>query len=222
MQTILALIKLHDQPLILRHPTPRDGSALHALIASCPPLDENSCYCNLLQCTHFAATSLVAENTVEKLVGSSSGYQLPEDPSVLFVWQVAVGPEARGMGLARTLLTTLIERVATVGVTKIHTTITKDNDASWSLFRSIAEQLNADLVDQALFHQDTHFKGQHATEHLVEIGPFTLDTAQSTKLNADNGNQRSALGTTIVESSHSRSSTSDDASFSDHQNGAAA
>ena len=38
-----------------------DGLAVNRLIASCPPLDTNSTYCNFLQCLHFAETSVLAE-----------------------------------------------------------------------------------------------------------------------------------------------------------------
>ena len=38
----------------LRVPTAEDGSAIWELVRSCKPLDENSMYCNLLQCDHFA------------------------------------------------------------------------------------------------------------------------------------------------------------------------
>lgn len=47
-------------PPILRVPTLEDGPGIHALVAQCPPLDTNSRYCNLLQCHHFADTSIVA------------------------------------------------------------------------------------------------------------------------------------------------------------------
>src|SRR5690554_7602315 len=53
---------LTNQSIIsLRKPTVTDGSAVHALIARCAPLDTNSMYCNLLQCFHFAGTAVVAE-----------------------------------------------------------------------------------------------------------------------------------------------------------------
>src|SRR3546814_16914023 len=39
-----------------RNPVAEDAQAIHDLIAACPPLDTNSLYCNLLQCTHFAET----------------------------------------------------------------------------------------------------------------------------------------------------------------------
>ena len=46
--------------LTITAPDATDGVAVHDLVQRCPPLDSNSLYCNLLQCTHFAATSALA------------------------------------------------------------------------------------------------------------------------------------------------------------------
>merc|ERR1712169_161542 len=37
-----------------RKPVSTDGSDVFALVERCKPLDVNSMYCNLLQCSHFA------------------------------------------------------------------------------------------------------------------------------------------------------------------------
>ncbi|MBC7172413.1 MAG: MarR family transcriptional regulator, partial [Polyangiaceae bacterium] len=66
----------------LREPESTDGPALHALVRICPPLDQNSLYCNLLQCTHFSATSIVAMQG-GRLVGSVTGYVPPTAPDTL-------------------------------------------------------------------------------------------------------------------------------------------
>src|SRR3546814_20772399 len=63
-----------------------------------PILDTNSLYCNLLQCTHFAETCVLAERDGE-ISGWISGYRLVHDPEAMFVWQVAVHERARGRGL---------------------------------------------------------------------------------------------------------------------------
>ena len=44
-----------SSPLTFRHPVREDGQAVHDLIDSCEALDDNSLYCNFLQCTHFAS-----------------------------------------------------------------------------------------------------------------------------------------------------------------------
>src|SRR6056297_3980112 len=86
------------QEVILRIPAADDGPALHELIAACPPLDENSRYCNLLQVSYFARTAVVAELD-GKIVGSITGFIKPDDPATLFIWQVAVHERARGRAL---------------------------------------------------------------------------------------------------------------------------
>jgi L-2,4-diaminobutyric acid acetyltransferase len=148
-----------------------DGVAVHALIARCAPLDTNSLYCNLLQCTHFAGTS-VAAHVGGKLAGWVSGYILPDQPDKLFIWQVAVAPEARGRGLARAMIHEILSRPACEAITSLVTSITPDNVSSWRLFGAVSADLDTALEERRWFGSDTHFSGRHPTEHLVEIGPF--------------------------------------------------
>jgi len=152
-------------------PTADDGPALHRLIADCPPLDVNSRYCNLLQVSHFADTCVLAELDGE-LVGSVTGYRLPGDPSTVFVWQVAVHPKGRGMGLGRRMLHALVDRPACEGVRYMDTTITEDNVASWKMFEGFAADRDAPTDRRVFFDSQKHFDGAHASEMLLRIGPF--------------------------------------------------
>ena len=160
------------QPQItLRAPQPQDGAALHKLVAECPPLDENSLYCNLLQTTHFGDTCVAAEQAGQ-LVGFISAYLIPGRPDTLFVWQVAVGARARGQGLATRMLDDLLSRPACGDITHLETTVTASNDASWALFEGFARQHGAILRRSTLFDQNTDFDGAHESEILARIGPL--------------------------------------------------
>lgn len=162
----------HKVPTItLRAPRAEDGAAAYELIKNCPPLDTNSMYCNLLQCEHFSATSVAAELD-DDIVGFISGYIQPSQIDTLFVWQVAVGETVRGQGLAGRMLQELLARDATKKARYIETTITPDNRASWALFESLANKLNAPLNHSVKFDRQQHFAGQHETEMLVRIGPI--------------------------------------------------
>lgn len=143
------------------------------LIASCPPLDTNSSYCNLLQCGHFASTS-VAAFMDNKLVGFISGYILPDKPNTLFVWQVAVSENARGCGLASKMLAHIISRPSCSQVEYLETTITKDNQPSWELFKRFAKKNDVAFQYNEWMDKNKHFAGQHESEFLVCIGPFTI------------------------------------------------
>ncbi|MCL7942602.1 diaminobutyrate acetyltransferase [Marinobacter sp. ATCH36] len=156
----------------LRTPVKDDGYRLHQLVAECPPLDPNSIYCNLLQCSHFAETGVAAEID-DDLVGFISGYIPPQQPETVFVWQVAVHEKGRGQGLAKRMLKAIVSRDACKDVTHMETTITEDNEASWALFRSFARDMGAELTYQEHFEKDTHFGGKHDSEFLLRIGPFT-------------------------------------------------
>lgn len=156
----------------MRPPCAEDGPAVTALISDCPPLDPNSAYCNLLQCTHFAETCVVAERN-DQIVGWISGHLPPLDPSRFFVWQVAVHREARGEGLAGRMLEELLARPAAQSATYLVSTITQDNDASWALFGGFARRRGVQLVRTPYFERDAHFAGAHDTEWQAEIGPLS-------------------------------------------------
>lgn len=152
----------------LRKPNAADGAAVWELVAACKPLDENSMYCNLVQCDHFADTCVLAELNGSP-VGWISGHIPPSDPQAIFVWQVAVSERARGLGLGLRMLNELVARDACAEVTELQTTITADNDASWALFRRFARSIGAPLASAPQFKADEHFGGAHATEYGVTI-----------------------------------------------------
>ena len=166
------------EPIILRLPTLEDGMSVFRLIESCPPLDTNSSYCNLLQCSHFASTSVAAEMG-DDLAGFISGYILPERTNTLFVWQVAVAAQARGMGLASRMLTHILDRPHCEDIDYLETTITQDNQASWALFNGLAMKFSAGLQSSVWLDKETHFAGQHDSEKLVRIGPFNKEKRTS-------------------------------------------
>ncbi len=161
-----------DSEIVLRAPLKTDGSEVHRLIGDCPPLDANSMYCNLLQCSHFADTSVAATRD-GVLQGFVSGYILPGRSDTLFVWQVAVAESARGQGLAGQMLTHILDREQCAAVRYLETTITADNAASWALFRHFAKQRDTSLEHSVMFDEITHFANHHASELLVRIGPLS-------------------------------------------------
>ena len=67
---------VHASRPLLRKPLAEDGAAIWTLVQACQPLDENSMYCNLIQCDHFRDTCVVAELD-GKTVGWVSAYVLP-------------------------------------------------------------------------------------------------------------------------------------------------
>jgi Acetyltransferases len=99
-----------DRDLVFRKPSAADGQALHILVRECAPLDENSLYCNLLQCHMWADTSIVAVLD-DQLVGAVTGFRKPDDPRTVFIWQVAVHPRRRGCGLGQHMLSELVTRL---------------------------------------------------------------------------------------------------------------
>ncbi|KKB84449.1 hypothetical protein VW29_10405 [Devosia limi DSM 17137] len=168
---------------VIRRPQSTDGFAVWQLIGQTPQLDDNSLYCNLLQCSHFAATSAIAE-AGGAVVGWLSGHVPPGQPDTLFVWQVCVAEQARGRGLGKKMIGDVLARPESAGIRHVQCTITQDNAASWALFTAVARTVKAQLSQIEHFLKDEHFAGRHDAEFAVSIGPFDRERAAAA-LNAD-------------------------------------
>jgi len=157
---------------MIRAPRAEDGPGITRLIENCPPLEANSAYSTLLLATHFARTCRLAEGDNGEPVAWVSGYMQPDAPDTYFLWQVAVGEEARGEGLGKRLI---LDILASNDARRLHATVEAGNDASWGLFRSVAKTLDAPIVDRPHFLSEEHFGGDHETEYLADIGPIDPD-----------------------------------------------
>jgi L-2,4-diaminobutyric acid acetyltransferase len=162
---------LHHR-LTLRQPTRRDGAALHELVASCPPLDLNSRYAYLLLCHHHARTSVVTEFE-GAIVGAITAYIPPAQPDTLFVWQVAVAPQMRGLGLGAHMLDHLGHQWLTQRQMRwLETTISPSNNASQNLFTGFARRHRAGCTTATLFSAGDFGESGHEEECLYKIGPW--------------------------------------------------
>ncbi len=158
-------------PRIVRSPTIADGVAVHDLVRACPPLDLNSIYSNLLQCTHFASTCALALDGAEgeAVIGWLSAYRPPSDPETLFVWQVAVAPAARRTGVAHELLDDVLAREACRGVVRVCASVTATNVASLGFFESFARRHGAHVEVSLWLDESEAFRSRHESEWLVRI-----------------------------------------------------
>lgn len=109
-----------------------------------------------------------------QLVGFVSAYLRPDEPSTLFVWQIAVAESVRGQGLGKQLLNQLLSRPYCRFVDTLETTITESNQPSWRLFGSLAQDHGVEIQHEPLFEKEAHFAGQHDTEIGLRIGPLSL------------------------------------------------
>jgi L-2,4-diaminobutyric acid acetyltransferase len=174
----LRKLTIAAQDVTLRAPRAEDGANVARLVRASGALDTNSLYCNLLQCTHFAGTCVLAERDGAPL-GWVSGYVPPMQPDTFFVWQVCTSPEARGLGLAQAMIAELLARPALSGIRHVECSITRENTASWRFFESIARRLQAPMRSEELFDRDLHLDGSHASERRVILGPFAVQTARA-------------------------------------------
>ncbi len=158
--------------MILRQPRSEDGQALHDLIRLSPPLDLNSTYCYHLLARHFRETCVVAEVGASP-AGCVTAYLRPDDPAILFVWQVAVLEEFRGRGVAGSMLDALLERPVCRKVGYLETTVGPSNHASRRCFERLAGKRQC-AVSMLPFLGETDFgpDARHEAEVLLRIGPL--------------------------------------------------
>src|SRR5699024_5321728 len=84
-----------DTPIDLRSPSLADGAAMWRLTRDTGVLDLNSSYQYLLWCRDFSATSVVAVDADEHVLGFITAFLRPDAPSTLMVCQAGVDAAAR-------------------------------------------------------------------------------------------------------------------------------
>lgn len=166
-----------DHPSItFRSPTPADAREMWRIARDSGALDLNSPYAYLLVADHFAATSVVAEAHDGRLAGFVAAYLPPNEPDVVFVWQVAVDHEHRGAGVARRLLHETIDRAWPLGARGLTATVTPGNDPSRRLFHAVAAERGARIDELPLYDADL-FPGEgHEPENRLVVAPLTSRT----------------------------------------------
>lgn len=161
----------------LRTPLATDGDALKGLLATTPVLDGNSVQCTLLQCGHFAKTS-VAAFLHGRLVGFVSAYYPPNEPRTLFVWQVVVMQKLRDLGLGKKMLHWLIAQPACEQALRLVTAIGIKNSLSWSMFDGFARDIGALPIKSFLTPLNPK-QNREPDEYLLRISPLPNRAGQS-------------------------------------------
>lgn len=158
--------------ITVRPPRPDDGREMWRIARDSGALDLNSPYAYVLAGDHFAGTSVVADAGDGELAGFVTAYVPPDEPELVFVWQVAVDHAHRGSGLGRRLLHAVIDKATGRGVRGMSATVTPSNEASRRLFRSVARDRGA------TYREDPHYTGQlfpgegHEPENRLVISPL--------------------------------------------------
>jgi len=143
----------------LQKPTIKNAKDIYNLVKKCPPLDLNSLYAYALIGKYFYPTSCVAYKN-DEIVGFVSGFM--SDEKKLFIWQVAVSPDARGEGVAKKMLTFILQNNPLVKM--VETTINPSNKASFALFDSVAKKSGGGLAGEELFMSKEEFVEAHEDE----------------------------------------------------------
>ncbi len=170
-QEVAAIAESGNEPAVIEFRPPRidDGKRIWQIARDSQVLDVNSGYAYVLWCRDFADTSVVATDDADRPVGFVTGYRRPDAPATLFVWQVAVDADQRGRGVAGRMLDALLDRLAPLGVTRLETTVSPDNEASIAMFTALARRRGTHITRTELFAPDD-FPDSHLAEDLYTIG----------------------------------------------------
>lgn len=153
-----------------RSPAAGDAGRIWRLVRDGRVLEENSAYCYLLLCTHFAPHGVVAERR-GRLAGFVSAYRPPTDPAAVFVWQIGVAAAGRSRGLGTELLRRLIRRPANRDARYVTATVDPANEPSNRLFSGFARSVDAPIRCEPGYAAEL-FPTTHAHEPLIRIGPL--------------------------------------------------
>lgn len=169
MIPVSSQLKDTSTPITVRIPTRDDASDMWHLANGA--VDANSPYSYLMMVEYLADTCAVAVDEDDKIAGFVTGFRLPADLSTLFIWQIAVSAERRGLGIGAQMLDDLAARPAVPRLRHLEASVTPGNQASAGLFRAFAESRQAECVEEPLFAA-ADFPGTHDPEVRFRIGPF--------------------------------------------------
>ncbi len=166
---------IDSDPVEIRKPKAEDAKHVWELVHADATLEDNSAYCYLLLCTHFAANGIIAESA-GNIAGFVMAYRPPSDPEAIFVWQVGVAPAGRGRGLATRMLNRLVDQPDNRDASYLTATVAPENESSNRLFAAFAREQNARLETTAGYGTEL-FPPGHAPEPLLRIGPLPARSA---------------------------------------------
>jgi L-2,4-diaminobutyric acid acetyltransferase len=159
-----------DGELTTRRAVPADAASIWRFVQRGDALESNSAYAYVLLSDHFRDTCWVTLDG-DALAGFVAAYRPPRQPDTVFVWQVGVGAEWRGRGVAGELLHSLADGCGPQ-VRYLEATVTPDNAASERLFRGFARRKSAALDVSEGYGASLFPDGRSQPERLFRIGPF--------------------------------------------------
>jgi L-2,4-diaminobutyric acid acetyltransferase len=178
--------------VIYRSPTTVDARAVWHLAKDSGRLDPNSSYCYLVLFQYFADTCLIAERDGQVL-GFVTSFVPPGDNESLFVWQIAVAPEAQGQGIGTKLLQKLLEMPSGRSTKRLEATVSPGNEPSRRLFESLARKrgTTCELVPGG-FLAEVFPEPGHEDEPLIRIE--LIEKSSSKRIQGRNYCDKQRLG----------------------------
>ncbi len=159
------MTKLHMRP-----PRKEDAAEIKSMLKPyIPYVGTNPVYTYLLICEHFSQTSTVVANEADEIVAFTSGFQPPEKPGTLFIWEVAVKKGYHGNNLYIRMIRELCHRITP---NYLEATVNPSNKSSQKRLKQIAEMFDCEITSDTVFPSDYFCDDKHEDEVLYRLGPI--------------------------------------------------
>lgn len=157
----------HPKPIV-RFPSEEDSAEVMELINESEISKYAALSRNILQKDLLSETSVVAELDGQ-IVGWMAAYKLPHDLETLFVWQLIVSEDERGLGLGSLMINSALNRDICEGVERVQTAIEADDGDTWRSFKRFAHSKNTDLNVETDYTHSLHKSKLDASECIVTV-----------------------------------------------------
>lgn len=157
--------------IVLRKPTDADGASMWRLARDSGVLDLNSPYAYLMFARFFEDTCVIAESGSEA-VGFVTAFVPPDNPDIIFIWQIGVSEACRGQGIAKQMIHELLRRKECKSARFLEATVSPSNKASKALFTRMAKEFRTNCEISECFPTRLFPGGAHEAEWTYRIGPI--------------------------------------------------
>lgn len=147
--------------------TINDIPEIRKCVSECNPLDMHTPYTYWVIANFFSECSFTIsyENKIIGFITSIKSFN-----NVFFIWQMAVLPDFRKMGLAQILIDTIVEVIKKQNIYSLHVSINANNMESMHSFGKYARNKNYTLLKSGELHiTDLLIKGYVEDENIYEL-----------------------------------------------------
>lgn len=149
-----------------------DISSIVNLIRECDRLEAHSPFIYWILSNYFQNTTIVAQQKNEKdIIGFASAITSGNDPSVGYIWQVAVDPHVRNNGFGKELIKSIVSLCKEKEIKRLEYSIEPENNASLKMASKAFTELNIEqqLIDKIQLSVESVSWHENHDHYMVHI-----------------------------------------------------